>query len=337
MHTRTGVELPRVLTPSIAAELGISRATVRTALRRGHWRRLAPGVVLTRPDEPTRADWSDTGIAAGGPASALSGWDALRLTGLGPAAPPRATVLVLVRDGRSRRIGGVYIRRTSRPYSSGLTSGDSLLPFTPVVSNARAISDAAPSLGRQSDTRALVAAAVQRNRCTIDELRYELRTGPRRGMLRLRRAVDEIDDGARSAAEAEAITQLRHAPVPGFEVNVPIVNRSGMLLYAVDVLWRDLRAVLEVDSRKHHYDDVRDWEATMCRHNVLTKHGLAVEHYPPVAIWGAGGGWLDEVSGWLRTRAREVGVEYRPGGGLILPRAGHVPPPFVLETDVLPR
>ncbi len=46
--------------------------------------------------------------------------------------------------------------------------------------------------------------------------------------------------------------------VPPFELNVPIVDEYGRLLYVVDMLWRELRAALEVDSREYHFG-VEDW------------------------------------------------------------------------------
>jgi hypothetical protein len=65
--------------------------------------------------------------------------------------------------------------------------------------------------------------------------------------------------------------------------------------------------VLEIDSREFHFDEPA-WHATMQRHNRLTRHGLAVTHYPPSAVQP---GWTDEVAAWRRARAVELGVTYR--------------------------
>ena len=108
-----GFELSRILVPAQVARLGLTPARVRTELRRGNWQRLAPGVLLTRPDEPTRDDWAHVGVHLAGPASALSGWDALRANGLGGRLPPDPTVLVLTPRGANRVLGGVRVRRTS--------------------------------------------------------------------------------------------------------------------------------------------------------------------------------------------------------------------------------
>ncbi|MDT4933258.1 MAG: hypothetical protein QOK11_1150, partial [Pseudonocardiales bacterium] len=65
-----GFELSRILVPAQVARLGLTPARVRTELRRGNWQRLSPGVLLTRPDEPTRDDWAQVGVHLAGPASA---------------------------------------------------------------------------------------------------------------------------------------------------------------------------------------------------------------------------------------------------------------------------
>jgi hypothetical protein len=100
---RTDVELPRVLIPSVAGDLGISDARTRAELRRGKCRTIARRAVLTRPEEPTRADWAALGIALGGPTAAMSGWDALRILDLGTEQPPTEEVLVLSRHASNRR------------------------------------------------------------------------------------------------------------------------------------------------------------------------------------------------------------------------------------------
>ncbi|HKC29530.1 MAG TPA: hypothetical protein VKB75_16060, partial [Jatrophihabitans sp.] len=66
MRTRAGYELPRILTAGTAARIGITRSAIRTELRRGRWRRLAPGIVLTAADPPSRLDWAEAGIVTSG-------------------------------------------------------------------------------------------------------------------------------------------------------------------------------------------------------------------------------------------------------------------------------
>lgn len=320
--------MPRVLTPALAAQHDVPRSRTRAELRRGTWRQMARGLVLTRPDEPSRLDWAEAGVRLGGPTAALSGWDALRLLGVGKSATGR--ILVLTRAGRSRSVGPLLVRRTDRPYATQYTPaehpGIALLPY---VSPARALADAAvgwPSLG---DVRAATAQTVQRRLCGVPELAAELNRCPRNGSAHLRTALDEVAEGVRSAAEAEVARRLRRSQLPAFELNVPVLDAHGALPGVVDVLWRAYRAGLEVDSRAYHFE-VADWDATLTRHNRLATGALSLLHFSPVRIMRDDGAWLDQLERWLHARARELGVPYRPGSAhRRLPR--RPPAPFVLD------
>lgn len=317
MPISSAAVLPRVLTASIAEVHGVSRSEWRTAVRKGHWRPMAHGLVLTRPDPPTRLDWAEAGIALAGPRSALSGWDAVRLRGVGDRHAPARPVLVLTREGRGHQVGGVLIRRTDRPFDSSMTpSWDLSLPLAPVVATARAVADHALWLGSVDAVRSPVAQAVERA-CSFDQLVAELDAGPRQGSGHLRRALADIGEGVRSAAEAVAVDRLRSARVPSFEINVDIVDEHGRLVFVVDILWRRLRAALEIDSREHHYRPL-DWERTLRRHNQLTGHRLAVVHRPPREIMGPRRLWVPDTEAWLRSRAAELGVPYDTSGGVIV-------------------
>lgn len=94
---------------------------------------------------------------------------------------------------------------------------------------------------------------MQQAVCTAAELVAELDAGPRNGSAHLRRAVGDVLGGARSVAEANAADWLRAGNLPRFELNVPILGEAGEIMYVADALWRELRAVLEVDSRRHHF------------------------------------------------------------------------------------
>lgn len=301
------IDLPRVLTPALAGACGVSPARQRTELRRGRWRRLAQGVLLTRPDEPTRADWAHAGLAIVGEHGALSGWDAVRLVGLGSRTPPRPDVLVLTTRGESRRVGQAWIRKVTPPLASRLSAAeDPVLPLVRVVPLPRAVIDTALTDTRARSVRALITSAVQRELCSVAELTEQLRLAARRDSAAARRALADAAAGARSVAEAEAAQQLRAGDVPPFELNVPIL-RFGRCVAVADIVWRELRAVLEIDSREFHFSEA-EWKATSARHNRLTGAGLALTHYPPSAT--AEPGWVDEVELWLRGRARELGVPY---------------------------
>ena len=114
--------------------------------------------------------------------------------------------------------------------------------------------------------------------------------------------------------------------MPAFEVNVSIVDVAGQLLRVVDLFWRALRAVIEIDSRAFHFCEA-DWQATLARHNELTRHGLALLHYPPRAVTARGSTFVREVHAWLGARAAELGVPMPAGRGVLT----GTPEPYVVR------
>jgi hypothetical protein len=310
-----GGDLPRVLDARGLRARGISPSTARNEIQRTRWQRLARGVILTRPDPPTRADWVLAGLSAA-PDGVVSGWDALRCYGLAMRHPPPESVLILSTRGGCRDVGQAHIRCVTGPvHSRRVSVDDDELPLVRIAVPARAIVDAAPHYGRQNGVRALVAAAVQGGHCTPDELRYMLDSAARRGSAIMRRSLEDIRDGARSTAEVHAWEQLRHAAVPDFELNVPIVDAQQRIIAIADILWRGLRAILEIDSHEFHFS-AEDWRRTTYRHNRLTACGFAVTHYPPSRIM-SGKDWIDEVANWLHARALELRVPYQTGPRVI--------------------
>jgi hypothetical protein len=259
-------ELPRVLTPKLLQRFEITRSRARSEVTRGNWQRLAAGILLSRPDPPGRPDWADVGIALAGRGSAVSGWDAARSAGLGDRRPPSDLVLVLSPTAMNRVVGGVRIRRTTRPFDWRREPIGAPLELLPVVTPPRAVADTALDCRDLGSVRALLSGAIQRRKCSITDLIAQYDDGPSNCSKLLRVALSDIRDGARSAAEATAAGRLARGDVPPFELNVPIVDEHGTLLYVVDELWRELRAAVEIDSREYHFSEA-DWEKTLQRHN----------------------------------------------------------------------
>lgn len=224
-------EFPRLLTAAWCEEHGVTESVIRHGTARFGWRRLAPGVVLTSGRAPTRLDLAVAGTAVAGPSSALSGWDAVRLYGVGHPSPPNSTVLVLATGGRHRRFNEIWIRPTRRPYDLRLVYLDELddQPL-PCVEPARAIADTALLLGAAKPVRALVTSAIQRGLCTPEDLLRELDACPRNGSGFFRQSLEDVLNNARSIAEAEAADLLVAEGVPGFEMNVPLVDDRGQVI-----------------------------------------------------------------------------------------------------------
>jgi hypothetical protein len=255
----------------------------------------------------------------------------VRIAGLGEPEPPSPEVLILTRAGEYRVRGLARIRPTRRPFTSWTLPGEHPdLPYADVVHTARAIADTALLYYRFRPVRALVTTAVQRRLCAIDELIAELGSGPRNGSAWLRRALEDACDGARSIAEAEALDVLRQAPVPPFEANVPIRTASGVLVGEADCLWRELRAVEEIDSRAYHFSE-EDWNRTRRKHRRLARYGISVSHHSPAEVRTDPVLFGREVEQWLRARAAELGLPYRPASNpLRRPLIPGNPAPFVV-------
>lgn len=321
--------LPRVLTLSDIADLGLTESAVRHAARRHGWQRMTRGVLYTRPDPPTRDDWALAGLAVAGKSGAVSGWDAVRTRGLGNATPPDGRVLVLCRRGKHRWADGFVVRPTVRPYvSTTLPIDHPTMAFAPIVLPPRAVADTALACADFDTVRALVTSSIQRRLCTPQALLRELESGPRNRSRQLRRALADILVNAHSIAEAEAADLLRAARVPTFELNVDIVDRrSGRRVGTADVLWRRLRAVGEVQSRAFHFEE-SSWEATMDRQNRLGRYSLAVQGWSPTTI-RRGLTWASEVAAWLQARCAELGVPYVAGDGAVVVGPDG-PPPFLV-------
>ncbi len=289
-----------VLTPASAAALGITRHGIAHRLATARWQWLLPGVYLTHAGTPQFTELAAGALAYAGAGATLSGTAALQQYAV-RAAPERCTrMLVLVPlDNGCRSAGFVHVRRTHlapRPIHLG---GVALAPLP------RAVVDTCLGLQSRNTVRAIVAEVVQRNRCSVLDISQELARSARRGSLFLRAALNEVGHGAWSGPECHAGDLLRRAAVPAFEQNVDVHDDRGQWLACGDLVWRQLRAILEVDSRTHHADPAA-WERTLVRHNALAAAGWAVLHYPPQVILADPEGFVRQVEQWLIRRGHEL-------------------------------
>ena len=287
--------LPRVLTRAGALGRGMTPRMIDHRVARGRWRRVLPRTYLT-VDTLTWSDRPAAAIAFAGAGALLSGAAVLHDAGLRSVARPARLLVLVPRANRVRSTSWVRIRRTHR-----LPDPD-LVPGPPRVPIARAVADHALTLRRIDDVRTVVAEAVRRRLSTVDEIAAELDAGPRNGSALLRQAVDEVGAGAWSAPEARAARLLRRAGGPPFEQNARI-ELPGGAYYVADFLWRDLWAVLEIDSAEHHLDPA-DWSATMDRHLGLETAGFSVAHRPPSAVNTYPVRFVRDITAWLANRQR---------------------------------
>ena len=121
------------------------------------------------------------------------------------SVPPSATVDVLVPAKLGpQSTSFVRVWRTWRMPEQVCVSGE--IRYVPP---ARAVADAARNLTALRDVRALVAAAIQQQRCSIAMLKDETEQGPAKGSGPLRAALAEVEAGVRSAPEGDLRRLLR--------------------------------------------------------------------------------------------------------------------------------
>src|SRR6185369_5083261 len=135
--------------------------------------------------------------SAAGPVMALAGPAALRSHHI--RTELTEFVDVLVPSTRQRRdTQFVRLHRTTRMPGRIWEVGP-----VQYVMPARAVADAVRAMTSLRDVRAVVADAVQRDKCAISNLATELGQGPAKGSMLFREALADVADGIRSAAEGD--------------------------------------------------------------------------------------------------------------------------------------
>jgi hypothetical protein len=269
-----------VVTRSQALECGMTRGTIEYRLRPdGPWRQILPGVYLTVTGSPSQEQRETAALLYAGPQSVITGAIAVRRHNLRCAGLNMLDVLVPVANHR-KSIGYVQIQRTTRMPGMLYTSGP--LRFAAPV---RAVADAARGMARFSDVQALVCEAVQRGRCTVEELVAELNDGPSAGTRWYRMALSEVSEGIRSAAEAQLKHLIDRSDLERPVYNADLYTLDGIFLGRPDAWFTRAGVAGEVDSRQYHMG-ANDYAETTKRHNRMEAAGIHVLHWLPSMIKG---------------------------------------------------
>ncbi len=266
-----------VISRSQTLACGLTTSALRHRTRPdGPWRILLPGIYLVNADSPTVAQREIAAMLYAGDQSMITGIAALWRHGI--RHPISETVDVLVPAPRKvQSTGFARIWRTTRLPSRPWIAGG--VRYAPPP---RAVADAALLLTASDEVRAIVADAVQRNRCTISELTAELSGGPVRGSARLRRALAEVAAGVRSVAEGDLRNLLLRGRIPMPYFNAKLFAGETFLAMP-DAWWPDAGVAVEVDSREWHLSP-HDWERTLRRHSEMSAHGIIVLHFTPAQL-----------------------------------------------------
>ena len=266
----------QVIAREQALSCGLTVKAVRHRLRpEGPWQRLLPGVYVAQTGIPSDDQRDMAALLYAGPHSVLTGAAALRRHGI----VVRGNAVDAVVPDKVGRVDAGFVRlhRTVRLPRGFCVAGEVRYALPP-----RAVADAARWLTDLGEVRAVVAGAVQRGLCPVERLVEELEQGPKQGSALLRRALAEVADGVRSAAEGQLHALIKRAglPMPMFN---PRLFAGRAFLAMPDCWWPDAGVAAEVDSRAWHLSP-REWENTLARQARMAAAGIIVLHFPPSRI-----------------------------------------------------
>ena len=249
---------------------------------------MLPGVYITVTGAVSREQREMAALLHAGPQSVLTGLAAARRHGL--SVPDTGLVDVVVPASvRRQSTGFARIRHSTRMPTEVCVDRE-----IRYVLAARAVADAVRAMTGFRDVQALVAQAVQRQRCSIAQLEAELAQGPVKGSAALRAALEEVRAGVRSVPEGDLRRLIKRGRIPAPVFNARLyVGRK--LIAVVDAWWEEAGVGAEVDSREYHYS-AEDWQGTIRRHDRLVAHGVLLLHFTPQQIRTA----PDEVTAQVR-------------------------------------
>ncbi len=266
-----------VISRSQLLAAGWTPAALRYRTRaEGSLQLVLPGVYLEHNGPLAGGQREIAAILYAGKECVITGQAALFQQGV--RAPLTDFVDVLIpHSTKLQSIEFVRTLRTKRlPENAWLRDG---IRWAPV---ARAVADAARGPLGLREVKAMVADAVQQQRCTIGQLAEELRAGPNRQSAFLRTALDEVADGVASVAEGDLRKLVKTGGLPEPLYNAKLYIGSDFLAQP-DLWWRAHGVVGEVDSREWHLSP-EQWARTMARHARMTAQGILVLHFTPKRI-----------------------------------------------------
>lgn len=238
------------------------------------WSIVLPGVYAAQTGELTARQRCWAALLHAGPGSMLGAHSAARAHRL-RTVPEDSRVHLLVEHARRPVPAGFVVVRRARCLPTPW-----LMDHLPVAPPARAVVDCCRTMRSLRPVRALVAEAVQRGYATVGQLAAEVDGGGSAGSALVRRAIEEVAAGTRSAPEAELRALLRRAGLPEPVWNADLYTTGGLWIARPDAWWPDAGVAFEVDSREWHLSP-EDWERDLRRHARMSAHGIVVLHCTP--------------------------------------------------------
>jgi hypothetical protein len=267
-----------VITRRQALATGLTKHALEHRIRPGGpWRGVLPGVYMAASGAPTTLQQEMAALLYAGPGSLITGSAALRSHHI--RTELTEIIDVLVPSTRQRRDTGVVrLHRTTRMPGRIWEAG-------PVryVMPARAVADAVRALTSLRDVRAVVADAVQRRRCAINDLLTELDAGPNAGSVLFREALADVADGIGSAAEGDLRDLLARSGLPMPLFNPSLYDDAGTFIARPDAWWPAHGIAVEVDSREWHTSP-EDHAKTLARGRRMARYQIVVLRFTPRQI-----------------------------------------------------
>jgi hypothetical protein len=226
---------------------------------------------------PTTLQQEMAALLYAGPGSVITGPAALRSHHI--RCELTEIVDVLVPSTRQRRdTKFVRLHRTTRMPERIWEAGPVRYAMP-----ARAVADAVRALPSLRDVRAVVADAVQRDKCAISRLATELGEGPAQGSVLFREALADVADGIRSAAEGDLRDLLARSGLPMPLFNPWLYDEHGKFVARPDAWWPELGIAVEVDSREWHTSP-EDHAKTLARGRRMARYQVVVLRFTPRQI-----------------------------------------------------
>ncbi len=247
--------------------------------RSARWQRVLPGVYVLTTGHLSDEQRRIAGALYAGENAQITSLAALAWHGFRYAPSSDRVQLLVPHEARRRSAGHVVIARAMELDPNARDAG-----LYRVCSPARAVVDAGRELRELRPIRAITAEAVQRGFTDPPALVGEIRRAKRSRTALIRRVVDEILAGVRSAPEAELRECLDGSALePLLRWNPSLHETDGTRLPTPDAWIANSALAIEVDSQEFHYS-ADGWRRTMDRHNELGRVGVLVLHFTPAEI-----------------------------------------------------
>lgn len=294
LHRITGSQFG-VIGRDQALACGITSAMIEYRLRAdGPWQRLLTGVYSITTGTPTTMQRTVAALLYAGPVSMVTAASALQIYGLADNDPD--IIDILAPDCcRRRSVDFARITRTRRMPVSCTRVGPARYAPAP-----RAVGDAARGMKRASDVQTLICRAVQKKKCTSEELAAEVGEGPVQGSRMFREAVLEVTEGIWSSPEGDLKKLIGRSGLAKPIYNAMLYATDGTFLGCPDAWWPRAGVAAEVDSRQYH-TEVADYEKTSKKHNRMTAAGIHVLHWQPRTIAREPGAVIAELREAIQT------------------------------------